>query len=103
MPPVNPPVVFPTFITMTCGQDITVGALEGVTSLSIQCASFNESFPSTSQVYKDGELIGNSFRLSITPASDDDFGTYTFVLSNECGRDVAVSRTLRQGQYLVNF
>ena len=95
--PVNPPVVFPTFVTMTCGQDITADTLEGVSSLSIQCASFNGSEPLTTEVYKDGELIGNSFPLSIIPASDDDFGTYTFVLSNECGIDVAVSRILRQG------
>ena len=51
-------------------------------------------------MYKDGELISEHFPLLIAPASDDDFGTYTFVLSTEheaCGIDFAVSRILRQG------
>ena len=54
------------------------------------------------QVYKDGILIpDDDFNLSISPASNDNFGTYTFVVSTEkCGSDIAVSRILRQGQFL---
>ena len=101
VPATGTPVVFPTFIAITCGQDVTVDTILGA-SINIQCMQFNGT-NNMVEVYKDGELISNSFPHTIVPASDDDFGTYTFALSNECGRDVAVSRILHQGQYLVNF
>ena len=60
------------------------------------------------EVFKDGklisnnvELIGITLTLTIIPPSDDDFGTYTFALSTEgCGSTSAVSRIIRQGQFL---
>ena len=97
-PPVLPPMIFPTVISLTCGQDITVETLVGVNAIIIQCRIFNGSYPVTTQVFKDGELISNSFQLAITSASNDDFGTYTFVASTEgCGSTSAVSRILLQG------
>ena len=101
VPSTGIPLVFPTFIAMTCGQDVTVDTILGA-SITIQCMQFNGTYVVT-EVYKDGEFISNTFPHMIAPASDDDFGTYTFALSNECGRDVVVSRILHQGQYLVNF
>ena len=98
VPATSTPVVFPTFIAMTCGQNITVDTIVGA-SITIQCMQFNGT-NNMIEVYKDTELISNSFPHVIAPASDDDFGTYAFSLSNECGRDTVVSRILRQGQFL---
>ena len=91
-------MIFPTVISLTCGQNITIETLVGVASLVIQCIL---SFPlTTAEVYKDGELVSNNFSLTITPASNADFGTYTFVASTEgCGSTSAVSRILRKGQF----
>ena len=99
MPPIEPPTVSPFFISLTCGQDITVETLVGVASLSIGCAAFNGSEPLTMEVFKDGELLGGpGFTVSMLPPSDYDFGTYTFALSTEkCGTTTAVSRIIRQG------
>ncbi len=84
-------MIFPTVISLTCGQNITIETLVGVASLVIQCIlSFTLT---TAEVYKDGELVSNNFSLTITPASNADFGTYTFVASTEgCGSTSAVSR-----------
>ena len=91
-------MVTPAFISITCGQDAVVPTLQGVFTLIIQCIRFNESFP-VFAVFKDGVLIRNSFPLTISSPSNDDFGTYTFSLSTEfCGTTTAVSRKLRQGQ-----
>ena len=100
MPATGPPTVNPSFISLTCGQDITVETLVGVASLSIYCAAFNGSEPLTTEIYKDGELLrGYGFTVSMLPPSDDDFGTYTFALSTEkCGTTTAVS-IIRQGQF----
>ena len=85
---------------MTCGQDIEVPDLTGTATILMNCVAFNGSDPLTMQVYKNGELIpGAGFRYTIVSATDDDFGTYTFVLSTEgCGSTSAVSRILRQGK-----
>ena len=102
MPATVPPIVNPFFISLTCGQDITVETLVGVTSLSIGCAAFNGSEPLVMEVFKDGERIEGMMGLAFTmlPPSDDDFGTYTFALSTEkCGATTAVSRIIRQGQF----
>ena len=98
--PQRPPVVGPFFISLTCGQDIEVPDLTGTATILINCVPFNGSNPLTMQVYKDGELIpGAGFTYTIVSATDDVFGTYTFVLSTEgCGSTIAVSRILRQGQ-----
>ena len=105
MEPISNPSVSPFFILVTCGQDIEVPDLTGTTTILMSCTSFNGSNPLTMQVYKDGELIpGAGFSYSIAGANRDAFGTYTFVLSTEkCGRDVAVTRILRQGQLFELF
>ena len=99
MPPAGPPTVTPFFVSITCGQDAEITSLEPVFSLIIQCSIFNGSDP-VPQVFKDGVLIGNSFPLTIVSPTDDDFGTYTFVLTTErCGSTQAVSRIIHQGQF----
>ena len=100
MPPTGPPTVSPFFISLTCGQDVTVESLAGVASLSIGCQAFNGSEPLVTEVFKDGELIEGmrGFTFTMIPPTDDDFGTYTFALSTEkCGTTTAVSRIIRQG------
>ena len=102
MPPTGPPTVSPFFISLTCGQDVTVQTLVGVSTLVINCGIFNGSEPLTMEIFKDGELIRSmmGLGLTMTPPSDDDFGTYTFGLSTEkCGATSAVSRIIRQGQF----
>ena len=96
MPPVDNAVASPTFILLTCGQDITVATLMGITNISFSCSVYNGSESSTMLIYKDNMLIGDSFTLFISPTSDDDFGTYTFKVSNPCGTDVAESRIHQQ-------
>ena len=97
-PAVGDPFVFPGFIALTCGQDATVQTLAGAT-VSLSCSVFNGT-DFTLGIYKDGVLISNTSSYDIVPASDDDFGTYTFRISNKCGEDTAVTRILRQGQFL---
>ena len=100
MEPIGNPVVSPFFISASCGQDIEVPDLTGIATILMSCSPFNGSEPLTMKVYKDGELItGAGFPHTIVGANRDAFGTYTFVLSTEkCGRDVAVTRILQQGQ-----
>ena len=98
-PAVGDPLVFPGFIALTCGQDATVRSLAGAV-VSLFCSIFNGSDPFTLGIYKDGVLISNTSSYDIDPASDDDFGTYTFRILNKCGEDTKVTRILRQGQYL---
>ena len=101
MPATGPPTVNPFVILLTCGQDVTVETLVGVSLLSIYCAAFNGSEPLVTEIFKDGELIGGyDFTVSMIRPSDDDFGTYTFALSTEkCGSTTAVSRIIRPGQF----
>ena len=98
-PAVGDPVVFPGFIALTCGQDATVQTLAGAT-VSLSCSILNGSDPFTTEIYKDSVLVSNSFSLNLAPASDDDFGTYTFRVLNDCGQDLSVTRILLQGQFL---
>ena len=104
MEPVGNPSVSPFFISGSCGQDIEVTDLPGQIIL-MNCFIFNGTDPLTMEVYKDGELIpGAGFPYTIVGADREAFGTYTFVLSTEkCGRDVAVTRILRQGQLFELF
>ena len=98
VPPLNPPVILPTLITLTCGQDVTVPTLVGVSSIIISCEIFNGSEPFTTTVYKDGTMIGDRVPHLISNPTDDDFGTYTVVVSTEnCGPAQAVSRILQDG------
>ena len=84
-------------------KNVEVPTLTGVGPVSMQCAPSNESAHLIMQVYKDGELIpdGTSPYTIVSP-NDDDFGTYTFVLlsTEKCSLPSAVSRILRQGQFL---
>ena len=76
-----------------------IPSLESVFVLIIGCLVFNGSSP-VMQVFKDGVLISSRFPLTIIQPTDDDFGTYTFVLTTECcGSTQAVSRIIRQGQF----
>ena len=50
-------------------------------------------------IYKDGELTSYTGDFSITNPTDDDYGTYTFVVTSEhCGSASAVTRLLQEGQ-----
>ena len=99
-PAVYDPIVFPSFIALTCGQDATAQTLAGAT-VSLSCSILRGSDPFTMEVYKDSVLVTNSsISLDIVSASDDDFGTYTFRVLNNCGQNVVVSRILLQGQFL---
>ena len=96
-PPVNPPVALPTIITLTCGQDVTVPTLDGVSSVIINCNVFNGSEPFTKTVYEDDRilLVENSASHTIT---NPKFATYTVVVSTEhCGATRASSRILQAG------
>ena len=101
-PAVGDPVVFPGFIALTCGQGATVQTLAG-TTVSLSCSILYGSAPFTTEVYKDSVLVSNSFSLDFAPASDDDIGTYTFRVVNDCGEDISVTRILPQGQFLFHF
>ena len=91
MPPSSPPVVLSSFATLTCGQNITLPS-SGVKILVISCELFNGSYPTTTEVFKNGVSIGSSFPLIISPFGDDDFGNYTFVASTRrCGSTSALS------------
>ena len=84
------------FITLICGQDVTVPTLDEVTSVIITCEIFNGSEPFTITVYKDDTtVVGNSVpHVIATP----DFATYTVVVSTErCGATHASSRILQKG------
>ena len=94
----SPPVILPTLIMLTCGQDVTVSTLAGVSSITILCVTFNGSQPFTTTVYKDGTMVGNRVPHTISNPTDNDFGTYTVVVSSEnCGAAHAVSRILQEG------
>ena len=92
-------MVFPTFISLTCGQDVTVPTLVGVTSLIFGCQPFNGSEPFIFDILKDNVSVSDTFMHTIANPDDDAFGTYAFLLSTEkCGADLVVSRILQQGQ-----
>lgn len=91
-PPISPPVVTPTFVSLSCGQDVTLPSVP-LTLLLITCQIFNGSDPIITEVFKDGVLYGNSFSVAIFSFGESDFGTYTFRASVEgCGVDTAESR-----------
>ena len=70
-------------------------------SITIVCPIFNGSYPLTITAYRNGIPIENNM-LTIFNPTDDDFGTYTVVVSTEhCGAAHAVSRILQEGQFLI--
>ena len=103
--PQNSSLVFPTSIILTCGEDVTVQSLVTITVITFLCNVLNGSHPLTWKIYKDGELTQyNSAPVTIYNATDSAYGTYAFVLSStDCGSDIAVSRILQQGQFLLTL
>ena len=99
-PPQSDTIQFPSFISLTCGNDVTSPTLVGYT-ISFSCAIHNGSDPTT-KVYKDGVLTDKNFQsFDIMSANNSDFGTYTFMVETEhCGDAIAVSRLLQEGQFL---
>ena len=103
--PQNSSLIFPTSIILTCGEDVTVQSLVNITVITFLCNVYNGSHPLTWKLYKDGELTQyNSTPVTIYNATDSAYGTYAFVLSStDCGSDIAVSRILQQGQFLLTY
>lgn len=99
IPPVAPPsFITSSFVSMTCGQDITLSSA-AIQIITIQCNIFNGSEPIIKEVLKDGVFIGNIFPWTIISFDDDDFGTYVFKASvTGCGSAIAESKILREGQ-----
>ena len=94
------PFVHPTFILLTCGQELTVPTLMGVEGIQLSCLLFSGSEPLILNVTKDNRVISNDFLVLLSPVDDDDFGIYYFSVSNECGSTLVWSSMLRQGQFL---
>ena len=101
MSPVGDPINFPSFLALTCGQDITVQNIITGSAISLSCSIYNGSDPFTTEIRKNNILISNHLSYDILSANDDDFGIYNFTVSNLCGHDVAVSKILRQGEVIV--
>jgi len=94
----GPASVTPPAATIICGQDFETVSLSGFLVVQITCNEFNGSNADIT-AYKDGVEISRPVQFGPIPPPDDSvFGTYTFVSENECGRDVAISRVIRQGQ-----
>ena len=100
-PPKSDPIKFPSFISLTCGNDVTTPTLIGFT-ISFSCEIHNGSEPFILKVYKDGVLKDYDFRtFDIAGAANSDFGIYVFVIETEyCGDAIAVSKLLQEGQFL---
>ena len=93
---VSDPEVTPSFILLPCGQNVTVRTLMGVGTIMFSCSVDGTTLIDTG-ISKDNVLLSRSFNFSISPASDDDFGTYTFYVSNKCGNVIATSTIILQG------
>ena len=100
-PPQSDPIVFPSFISLTCGNVVTTPSLQGYT-ISFSCEAYNGSKPLTITMYKDDTVVTTNGRShDFISATNDDFATYTFVLSTvHCGSAKVISRLLQQGQLL---
>ena len=99
--PVAPAIIFPTFIQLTCGEDVTVYSIQNITVISFSCTVFNGSEPLTMSIYKDGKLTNYTAPFIISNPTDETYGTFTFVVSSEhCGSASMVSRLLQRGQFL---
>ena len=101
VPPESPPIITPTFISLTCGQDIAISSFATVTILHLGCSIFNGSNITSFEIYKDGILFsnGSQFSMFIQNPDDSNFGTYTFrVITAECGATQASSTIHQQGQ-----
>ena len=100
VPPQTEPLITPTLVLLTCGQDITLLSTP-TPLLIIMCEIFNGSNPVITEVFVNGTYSDSNFVLSFTSFDDDNFGVYTFKASVEgCGVATAESKILRQGQYV---
>ena len=94
-------------IMITCGQNYMTDTFAGVLIVQITCPLFNGT-DTTVTAYKDGEEFSGFTGVTIQfggpfPRPDNTtFGTYTFILSNNCSQDIAVTRILRRGKYCPN-
>ena len=100
---VSDPLVLPSFIKLTCGQNVTVPTLMGVETIIFECSVVDGTPPFTKEIYKDAVQLSDSFDFSISPASEYDFGTYIFYASNECDTTLATSTVILQGQLVNSF
>ena len=99
VPPSTLPVINPAFVSLTCGQDITLPSTIA-SFVIINCVIFNGSSPIVKEVFKDGNFISDIFPLTLITSLDNDyfFGTYTFKASVErCGSATAESKILSLG------
>ena len=98
VPPVNETAESSAFITLICGQDVTVPTLDGIIVI-INCEIFNGSEPFTITVYKnDATVVGNSVPHLI---DNPDFATYTVVaLTEHCGATLASSKIFQEGNHI---
>ena len=99
--PLNPAQALATSITLTCGQNFSIGSLVYISVIIFLCNISNGAQPLTWNIYKDGELTQytstnvNSY-TTISSPTDSDFGTYTFVLSSaHCGSAMKISRLVQ--------
>ena len=93
-------------IMITCGQNYETVTFAGFLIVQITCPLFNGS-DTTVTAYKDGEELpgftGETIQFGpLPPPNDTIFGTYTFIVSNNCSQDIAVTRMLQQGKYCPN-
>jgi len=102
----------PPAVIAMCGQDVEIITFTGLVIFQIQCMQFNgtsivcnETIPNQVRGFKDGVEI-EDFPGAILaggggpPISDNLCGTYTFLIENSCGRDVATSVVRCPGQFL---
>ena len=98
VPSTSQPIINPSGISFSCGQDIILPSLKGAPPLIIKCEEFNGTGPLTLAVFKNDVYIGSCFNLSALTPDDCYFGSYNFVLvTGRCGHAVAEARILRQG------
>ena len=69
----------------------------GVGTIMFSCSVVNGTSSFIIEISKDDVLLSDSLNFSISPASDDDFGTYTFRVSSPCGDVFATSTIMLQG------
>ena len=102
IPPLYPPMILlsSTFISITCGQNITLSPSlkDNLKLIVLSCSLYNGSNIVSTEVYKDGTLISESFSIIIENPDFDDFGTYIFIVSSgRCGSAITTAGILPEG------
>lgn len=95
-------MILPSYISLTCWEDITIPSFAGVLILDILCdIHLGSEYPMSRELFKDGVLIDTFDNSQIRPIfnlNDDYFGTYTYLASSvACGHIYKVSHILRKG------